>query len=40
MKPQDKDLLRFHLINDAKQQQAELLQQVNETLSLLQNSVD
>ncbi|TDB47916.1 hypothetical protein C5468_17715 [Photorhabdus luminescens subsp. mexicana] len=27
-------------MNDAKQQQAELLQQANETLSLLQNSVD
>ncbi|MCW7550133.1 tail fiber assembly protein [Photorhabdus sp. APURE] len=27
-------------MNDAKQQQAELLQQANEILSLLQNSVD
>ncbi|QXF33311.1 hypothetical protein CE143_09215 [Photorhabdus luminescens] len=40
MKPQDKDLLKFHQINDAKQQQAALLQQANETLSLLQHSVD
>ncbi|PQQ39855.1 phage tail protein [Photorhabdus luminescens] len=36
----DKDLLRSHQITEAKQQQAELLQQANETLSLLQDSVD
>ncbi|WP_445497383.1 tail fiber assembly protein [Photorhabdus sp. SF281] len=36
----DKDLLKAHQINDAKQQQATLLQQANETLSLLQDSVD
>ncbi|RAW99017.1 MULTISPECIES: tail fiber assembly protein [unclassified Photorhabdus] len=36
----DKDLLKSHQINEAKQQQAALLQQANETLSLLQDSVD
>ncbi|WP_074524972.1 tail fiber assembly protein, partial [Photorhabdus luminescens] len=36
----DKDLLKSHQINEAKQKQAELLQQANETLSLLQDSVD
>ncbi|CAQ85697.1 tail fiber assembly protein [Photorhabdus asymbiotica] len=36
----DKDLLKAHQINEAKQQQAALLQQANETLSLLQDSVD
>ncbi|MQL46640.1 tail fiber assembly protein [Photorhabdus khanii] len=36
----DKDLLKSHQINDAKQKQAALLQQANETLSLLQDSVD
>ncbi|MCT8350080.1 tail fiber assembly protein [Photorhabdus temperata] len=36
----DKDLLKAHQINEAKQQQATLLQQANETLSLLQDSVD
>ncbi|NHB94437.1 hypothetical protein C5469_20770 [Photorhabdus cinerea] len=36
----DKDLLKSHQINEAKQQQATLLQQANETLSLLQDSVD
>ncbi|KTL61945.1 phage tail protein [Photorhabdus laumondii subsp. laumondii] len=36
----DKDLLKSHQINEAKQQQAALLQQANETISLLQDSVD
>ncbi|WP_118984363.1 tail fiber assembly protein [Photorhabdus sp. CRCIA-P01] len=36
----DKDLLKSHQINEAKQKQAALLQQANETLSLLQDSVD
>ncbi|MCC8421490.1 tail fiber assembly protein [Photorhabdus thracensis] len=36
----DKDLLKSHQINEAKQQQATLLQQANETISLLQDSVD
>ncbi|TDB61665.1 tail fiber assembly protein [Photorhabdus khanii] len=36
----DKDLLKSHQINEAKQQQAARLQQANETLSLLQDSVD
>ncbi|MCW7764340.1 tail fiber assembly protein [Photorhabdus luminescens] len=36
----DKDLLKSHQINEAKQKQVELLQQANETLSLLQDSVD
>ncbi|KGM27461.1 tail assembly protein [Photorhabdus luminescens] len=36
----DKDLLKSSQINDAKQQQATLLRQTNETLSLLQDSVD
>ncbi|ETS30090.1 Caudovirales tail fiber assembly protein [Photorhabdus khanii NC19] len=36
----DKDLLKSHQINEAKQKQAELLRQANETLSLLQDSVD
>ncbi|RAX14153.1 tail fiber assembly protein [Photorhabdus bodei] len=36
----DKDLLKAHQINEAKQQQAALLQQANETISLLQDSVD
>ncbi|ETS31165.1 phage tail protein [Photorhabdus temperata] len=36
----DKDLLKSHQIDEAKQKQAALLQQANETLSLLQDSVD
>ncbi|WP_391528479.1 tail fiber assembly protein [Photorhabdus akhurstii] len=36
----DKDLLKSHQINEAKQKQAALLQQANETISLLQDSVD
>ncbi|MBS9422298.1 tail fiber assembly protein [Photorhabdus caribbeanensis] len=36
----DKDLLKSHQINEAKQQQAALLQQANETIALLQDSVD
>ncbi|MQL46657.1 tail fiber assembly protein [Photorhabdus khanii] len=36
----DKDLLKSHQVNEAKQKQAALLQQANETLSLLQDSVD
>ncbi|MBS9427866.1 tail fiber assembly protein [Photorhabdus akhurstii] len=36
----DKDLLKSHQINEAKQKQATLLQQANETISLLQDSVD
>ncbi|ETS31037.1 phage tail protein [Photorhabdus temperata] len=36
----DKDLLKASQIDEAKQQQATLLQQANETLSLLQDSVD
>ncbi|TNH44088.1 tail fiber assembly protein [Photorhabdus luminescens] len=36
----DKDLLKSSQINDAKQRQAELLRHANETLSLLQDSVD
>ncbi|NHB87106.1 tail fiber assembly protein, partial [Photorhabdus tasmaniensis] len=36
----DKDLLKSHQIDEAKQQQAALLRQANETLSLLQDSVD
>ncbi len=36
----DKDLLKSHQIAEAKQKQAELLRQANETLSLLQDFVD
>lgn len=36
----DKDLLKSHQINEAKQKQATLLQQANYTISLLQDSVD
>ncbi|QXF35259.1 phage tail protein [Photorhabdus luminescens] len=36
----DKDLLKAHQINEAKQKQATLLQQANYTISLLQDSVD
>ncbi|WP_254920946.1 tail fiber assembly protein, partial [Photorhabdus luminescens] len=36
----DKDLLKSHQINEAKQKQAALLQHANETISLLQDSVD
>ncbi|TDB56370.1 tail fiber assembly protein [Photorhabdus luminescens] len=36
----DKDLLKSHQITEAKQRQVELLRQANETLSLLQDSVD
>ncbi|KMW72065.1 tail assembly protein [Photorhabdus luminescens subsp. luminescens] len=36
----DQDLLKSHQIAEAKQKQAELLLQANETLSLLQDSVD
>ncbi|TDB54203.1 tail fiber assembly protein [Photorhabdus khanii] len=36
----DKDLLKSHQIEEAKQQKATLLRQANETLSLLQDSVD
>ncbi|KAA1194869.1 tail fiber assembly protein [Photorhabdus heterorhabditis] len=36
----DKDLLKSHQINEAKQQQATLLQQANDTIELIQDSVD
>ncbi|AXG42260.1 tail fiber assembly protein [Photorhabdus laumondii subsp. laumondii] len=36
----DQGLIKAHQINEAKQQQAELLQHANETISLLQDSVD
>ncbi len=36
----DKNLLKSHQIEEAKQKKAELLRQANETLSLLQDSVD
>ncbi len=36
----DKDLLKAHQINEAKQQQATLLQHANESIELLQDSVD
>ncbi|MBS9433297.1 tail fiber assembly protein [Photorhabdus hainanensis] len=36
----DKDLLKSHQIEEAKRKKAELLRQANETLSLLQDSVD
>ncbi|WP_387467874.1 tail fiber assembly protein [Photorhabdus sp. RM323S] len=36
----DKDLLKSHQIDEAKQQQTTLLRKANETLSLLQDSVD
>ncbi|MQL47513.1 tail fiber assembly protein [Photorhabdus khanii] len=36
----DKDLLKSHQIEEDKQQKATLLRQANETLSLLQDSVD
>nr|WP_315901994.1 tail fiber assembly protein [Photorhabdus kayaii] len=36
----DKELLKSHQIEEAKRKKAELLRQANETISLLQDSVD